>query len=96
MFDLDGTLVATDRFWSTQRAPEHGAFGARHRARDAGEGGMNLVGCRSARLRSLFADLPAGKRVIERCTEEENNAFARAAALLPGVAETLEELRRAA
>ena len=100
VFDLDGTLVATDRFWvDAARAGARKAFtelGIEHAMPTAQEW-LSLVGLPLARgFDSLFADLPARERelVRRRCEEEEQNALrAGQAALLPGVEETLETLR---
>lgn len=99
VFDLDGTLVATDRFWI-----ESARTGARRafvelgieRAMPSADEWMSLVGLPLARgFDALFADLSPAQRavVLERCVEEEHRALrAGQAALLPGVAETLDDL----
>ncbi len=100
VFDLDGTLLATDRFWI-----QAARVGAKRAFRELGlerelpsaEQWMGLVGLPLAvGFDALFADLePAQRaRVMERCVEEEHLSLARGeAALLPGVKETLDTLR---
>jgi phosphoglycolate phosphatase-like HAD superfamily hydrolase/uridine kinase len=100
VFDLDGTLVATDRFWvDAARAGAKKAFselGIEH-AMPSSEQWMSLVGHPlSHGFDLLFADLTARERELirKRCEEEEQNALrAGRAALLPGVAESLGALR---
>lgn len=101
VFDLDGTLVATDRFWvDAARAGARRAFEELgiERAMPGAEQWMSLVGLPlQLGFDALFADLPAAARklVMQRCVEEENNALrAGRAALLPDVAETLDDLKR--
>jgi len=101
LFDLDGTLLATDRFWiPAARVGARRAFEELGLEREipSGEQWMSLVGLPLAEgFDMLFADLEPAQRelVMARCVEEEHFALeAGAAALLPGVQETLEELRR--
>jgi phosphoglycolate phosphatase-like HAD superfamily hydrolase/uridine kinase len=100
LFDLDGTLVATDRFWvDAAREGARRAFAELEIEREmpTREQWMNLVGMPLALgFDQLFADLPpkARRLVYARCVEEENRALrAGQAALLPGVESTLAELR---
>jgi len=100
IFDLDGTLVATDRFWvDAAREGARRAFAelAIQREMPTRDQWMNLVGLPLALgFDQLFADLtPAQRRLVHaRCVEEENRALrAGQAALLPGVEATLAELR---
>jgi phosphoglycolate phosphatase len=100
IFDLDGTLVATDRFWvDAAREGARRAFAELEIEREmpTREQWMNLVGLPLALgFDQLFADLsPAERRLVyTRCVEEENRALrAGQAALLPGVEATLAELR---
>jgi phosphoglycolate phosphatase len=100
VFDLDGTLVATDRFWvDAARAGARRAFQELgiERAMPSAMEWMSLVGLPLAQgFDRLFADLPPTSRalVFQRCVEEENTALrAGQAALLPGVADTLASLR---
>lgn len=99
IFDLDGTLVATDLFW-----PDAARLGARRAFRELGlerelpsrEDWMGMVGhpIEEAFAR-VFADLEDGPRarVLELCLEEEHSALrAGRAALLPGAREALEDL----
>ena len=101
LFDLDGTLVATDRFWVG--AAERGCrrafdeLGLDRRQPDAA-GWMSLVGLPLREgFRALFPDLAPGQLavVMEHCVAEERAALADGGAeLLPGAREALEELRR--
>ena len=102
LFDLDGTLVATDRFWpDAARAGALRAFGelGLDRALPTAEEWMSLVGLPLAEgFDRLFADLePAPrKRVLDRCVEEEHRLLADGrAGLLPGVLEALQGLKQA-
>jgi phosphoglycolate phosphatase len=102
VFDLDGTLVATDRFWiDAARVGARRAFAelGLDRPMPTALEWMSLVGLPLATgFARLFPDLhPAARaRVQELCEEEEHAALrAGGAALLPGVEETLEELRSA-
>ncbi len=100
VFDLDGTLVATDRFWvDAARAGARRAFaelGVEHTMPTADQW-MSLVGHPlSWGFDRLFADLAPAQRdlVRRRCEEEEQQALrAGQAALLPGVADALCALR---
>jgi phosphoglycolate phosphatase-like HAD superfamily hydrolase/uridine kinase len=99
VFDLDGTLVATDRFWvEAARAGARRAFAELGITRELPTGAewMNLVGLPLADgFGQLFSDLAPGQRalVMQRCVEEEESALrAGQAVLLPGVQETLAEL----
>lgn len=100
VFDLDGTLVATDRFWvDAARVGARRAFAELgiERAMPTASEWMSLVGLPIAQgFARIFPDLaPAARaRVQALCEEEEHRALrAGGAALLPGVAETLAELR---
>jgi len=102
LFDLDGTLVATDRFW-----PDAARAGARraldelglHRALPSQDEWMDLVGKPLEEgFDALFADLdaPARGHVMARCVEAEHQLLDEGrAGYLPGVAEALGELRAA-
>lgn len=100
LFDLDGTLLATDRFWiPAARVGARRAFeelGLERELPDA-EGWMSLVGLPLAEgFDLLFPDLAPEQRalVMERCVEEEHFALeAGKAVLLPGVRDALVELR---
>ncbi len=99
VFDLDGTLVATDRFWvEAARAGARRAFAELGIERELPTGAewMSLVGLPLADgFAQLFADLEPTARahVMRRCVEEEESALrAGQAALLPGVPEVLAEL----
>ena len=100
VFDLDGTLVATDRFWvDAARAGARRAFAdlGIEQPMPTAEQWMSLVGHPIAvGFHRLFPDLTPEQRdeVRRRCEEEEHNALKSGqAALLPGVAETLAGLR---
>lgn len=100
LFDLDGTLLATDRFWiPAARVGARRAFEELGLQREipSGEQWMSLVGLPLAEgFDMLFADLDPGQRelIMKRCVEEEHFALeSGSAALLPGVAETLAELK---
>ena len=102
VFDLDGTLVATDRFWPD--AARAGALRAFEelgisRALPSQAEWMDLVGKPiEAGFDALFPDLPAERRahVRRRCVEAEHALLLEGrAGLLPGVSETLEGLRAA-
>jgi phosphoglycolate phosphatase len=100
LFDLDGTLVATDRFWV-----DAARIGARRAFEELGlerpmptsEQWMSLVGLPLTHgFDMLFADLtPAARKLVyARCVEEENKALsAGRAALIPGVDSMLTDLR---
>jgi len=100
VFDLDGTLVATDRFWvDAARAGARRGFqelGIEHSMPTSTQW-MSLVGHPIGQgIARLFPDLPeASRRRIQKlCEEEENKALKSGqAALLPGVAETLTRLK---
>jgi len=100
IFDLDGTLVATDRFWiDAARVGARRAFaelGLERPLPTAAEW-MSLVGLPLAQgFARLFPDLDAIQRArVQAACEEEEHRVLRAggAALLPGVAETLGALR---
>ncbi len=100
VFDLDGTLVATDRFWvDAARVGARRAFaelGIDHPMPTA-EQWMSLVGHPIAEgFARLFADLAPAQRdlVRRRCEEEEHLALKSGqAALLPGVADALSALK---
>lgn len=99
IFDLDGTLVATDRFWvDAARAGARRAFdelGVARAMPDA-DAWMSMVGLPLAvGFERVFPDLDPAQRavVLARCVEEEEAALrAGRAALLPGVRETLDAL----
>ena len=100
LFDLDGTLVATDRFWvPAARVGAKRAFAelGLERAIPTAEEWMGLVGLPLAEgFDALFSDLTAEERkvVLDRCVEEEHFALeAGRAALLPGALEALKELK---
>jgi len=100
VFDLDGTLVATDRFWvDAARAGARRAFSELgiERPMPSAAQWMSLVGRPLAEgFDLLFQDLTPAQRdhVRKRCEEEEHQALrAGQAALLPGVADSLTALR---
>ncbi len=100
VFDLDGTLVATDRFWvDAARVGARRAFAelGLDRPLPTAAEWMSLVGLPLAQgFARIFPDLDAASRarVMAACEEEEHRVLrAGGAALLPGVAETLDELR---
>ena len=99
IFDLDGTLVATDGFWiPAARAGAARAFAelALDRAQPSSEEWMSLVGLPlSVGIAQILPDLdePQRAHVLERCVEAEHELLRSGGAiLLPGVAETLAEL----
>ncbi|HPF13881.1 MAG: HAD family hydrolase [Planctomycetes bacterium] len=99
LFDLDGTLVATDRFWpDAARAGALRAFAELgvERTMPTSEDWMGLVGLPLAQgFDQLFADLSPDQRshLLERCVEEEHRLLREGrAGLLPGVLSTLEWL----
>ena len=102
LFDLDGTLVATDRFWpDAARAGARLAFeelGLERRLPSPREW-MALVGRPLAEgFAELFPDLEPAQRkhLLERCVEAEHRLLAEGrAGTLPGVIETLETLSEA-
>ncbi len=99
IFDLDGTLVATDRYW-----PVAAQAGARRAFQELGLSRplpsdaqwMSLVGgALTDGFARLLPDLTSGQRehVQMRCVEVEHELLAQGrAAFLPGVEETLELL----
>ena len=100
LFDLDGTLVATDRFWpDAARAGARKAFDelGLDRALPSQAEWMDLVGKPLEEgFDVLFADLDAEARghVLARCVEAEHQLLAEGrAGYLPGVVEALRELR---
>ena len=100
LFDLDGTLLATDRFWiPAARVGARRAFAELGIERELpnAEDWMALVGLPLAEgFDQLFADLTDEQRavVLERCVEEEHFALESGkAALLPGVRDVLTELK---
>ncbi len=100
VFDLDGTLVATDRFWvDAARIGARRAFQELGLERDlpSAPEWMSLVGLPLAQgFDVLFADLTPAQRkiVMERCVEEETKALsAGRAALIPGVEAMLTALK---
>ncbi len=102
VFDLDGTLAATDRFWP--QAAEAGArrgyaeLGLERELPTAAEW-MGMVGLPlEGAFRGVFADLTQAQRaVLMRCCLEEESRVIRVGgvALIPGVEECLDELRDA-
>ena len=100
IFDLDGTLVATERFWVAAADA-----GARRAFRELGierelptpAQWMGMVGLSLERaFEQVFPDLAPAPRahVMERCVEAEHAALAAGgAALLPGALECLRELK---
>ena len=99
LFDLDGTLVATDGFWpDVARSATLRFFGERGITREVpgAPEWMRMVGLPIDQAFDLtFADLDAATRadLLAACMEEEHAQLARdGAALLPGVAETLTDL----
>jgi len=102
IFDLDGTLVATDGFWiRAARAGAKKAFAELGLERElplAGEW-MSMVGYPLEQgFENVFQDLGAEQRalVMKRCVEEEERALkAGGAALLPDALAVLEKLSKA-
>lgn len=102
IFDLDGTLVATDRFWiRAARAGAKKAFAELGLTRElplAGEW-MSMVGYPLAQgFENVFPDLTAEQRVsvMAACVEEEDRALkAGGAALLPDALDVIERLVKA-
>ena len=101
LFDLDGTLVATDRFWLV--AADRGARRAFEelgldRELPTSAEWMSLVGLPLDQgFRTLFADLTDEQRAVvqARCVAAEDEALSRGgASLLPGASEVLEDFRR--
>lgn len=102
IFDLDGTLVATDRFWvDAARAGARRAFDelGLERALPSPAEWMSLVGLPlDEGFRMLFSDLPEAQvdRIRELCVQEEEFALkAGRARLLPFAADALAELKAA-
>jgi len=100
LFDLDGTLLATDRFWvPAARVGARRAFAelGLERAIPSASEWMSLVGLPLAEgFDLLFADLEPAARalVLKRCVEEEHFALeSGSAALLPGVTDVLAQLQ---
>jgi len=100
VFDLDGTLVATDRFWvDAARVGARRAFEelGLERPMPSAEQWMGMVGLPLALgFARVFPELEAGQRarVMALCIEEEERALrAGQAVLLPGAREMLDELR---
>ena len=81
LFDLDGTLVATDRFWvPAARVGAKRAFAELGLEREipTAEEWMGLVGLPLAEgFDALFEDLSPKERqvILERCVEEEHFAL---------------------
>lgn len=101
LFDLDGTLLATERFWlPAARVGARRAFEELGLEREppSAEEWLSLVGLPIKQgFRDLFADLEHAQAdlILARCTEEEHFAMkAGGAALLPGVTEILETFAR--
>lgn len=101
LFDLDGTLVATDGFWiPAARQGATRAFEELGLARElpSADEWMGLVGLPLARgIAELLPELTDEQRehVLARCVEAEEELLrTRGAFLIPGVAETLTELDR--
>ena len=99
LFDLDGTLVATEGFWpDVARAATLRFFEARGIAREVpgAPEWMRMVGLPIDQAFDLtFEDLDEATRrdLLAACMDEEHAQLARdGAALLPGVAETLSDL----
>lgn len=99
LFDLDGTLVATDLFWVDAAAAGcRKAFTELGIARELPTAAdwMGMVGQPIASaFDEVFADLLPGQRAVvqQHCLAEEFAAIeAGGGALLPGTAETLQEL----
>ncbi len=102
LFDLDGTLVATDRYW-----PAAARVGARRafdelgldRAEPSDAEWMSMVGLPlGLAFERVFPDLDDDARavVLERCREEEHELLRQGLAQpLPGALELLRELRAA-
>lgn len=99
IFDLDGTLVATERFWTA--AADAGARRAfaelgLSRPLPTAEQWMGMVGLAlETAFERVFPDLdPASRaRVMQRCEEAEHEALrAGGAALMPGASECLDAL----
>lgn len=101
LFDLDGTLVATERYWpDAARAATRAFFAERGLARriPSTSEWMEMVGLPlECAFDATFTDLSAPQRreLMAACVAEESRLVDRGrAALLDGVPETLEHLRR--
>jgi len=99
LFDLDGTLVATDRFWiQAARTGARRAFEELELERElpSRDEWLGLIGHGLEEgFRTLFRDLGEGawRHVLARCQEEENRLLATGGAvLMPGAREVLTEL----
>jgi phosphoglycolate phosphatase-like HAD superfamily hydrolase len=99
VFDLDGTLVATEQFWpQAAREGARRAFAELGLARELPSAAdwMSMVGHGLEQgFARLFPDLDASARraVMQACVAEEHRAVAaHGAAFLPGVEETLQAL----
>lgn len=100
LFDLDGTLVATDRFWpDAARAGTLEVFRARGIERPIPSAGewMAMVGLpMDEAFAATFSDLDEGTRgaLIESCAAKEKTLLQRGqAAVLDGVPGVLDELK---
>lgn len=100
VFDLDGTLVATERYWpDAARAAARAFFDARGSERriPSTADWMGMVGMPlETAFEVVFSDLsPRDRReLIDACTAEEQKLLERGrAALLAGASETLAELK---
>ena len=99
VFDLDGTLIATDEFWiPAARAATRRVFAERRisRVQPSGEQWMQLVGHpMEIGLRIVLPDLAQDdlEALMAACIEEEEAALeSHGAKLLPGAAAMLDEL----
>ncbi len=99
IFDLDGTLVATERFWvAAANVGARRAFTELGLDRELPTPGewMSMVGLEiKSAFDMVFADLPPAQRalIMARCGEEEERALrGGGAVLLPGALEALTEL----
>ena len=99
IFDLDGTLVATDRYWpDAARAGALRAFKDLGWDRDLPDGSvwMGMVGQPlEEAFEAAFPELAAAdrKHLLDCCVEEEHRLLDEGrAGLLPGVTETLKQL----
>jgi len=99
IFDLDGTLVATDRYWpDAARAGALRAFKDLGWDRDLPDGSvwMGMVGQPlEEAFEAAFPELAAAdrKHLLDCCVEEEHRLLDEGrAGLLPGVPETLKQL----
>ena len=101
VFDLDGTLVATERYWPDAARAATRAFlverGIERRVPSTAEW-MEMVGTPlESAFDAAFSDLSSPDRsaLIDACVAEEQGLLERGrAALLAGVPETLEELKQ--